>query len=219
MGFLVGYFATVIVGLIPVNNDFVPANEGITIYVASNDVHADIIVPVETSIIDWRRHFPNSQFQADIRHMSHLAVGWGDRGFYLDTPRWKDLKVRTAVNAMLLPSQTVMHVQYFGRPKTNSSCKSIKISTAAYAKLVDFIQQSFAEPTESRRRIDFSYTAWDAFYAARGRYHLFNTCNCWVGRALKRIGVTTPWFAPLPNTVLWYLPQGDAEQQNDTIQP
>ena len=48
------YLLVLLVGLIPVNNDFEPTNDGITVYVVSNAVHAEVIVPKTTDVVDWR---------------------------------------------------------------------------------------------------------------------------------------------------------------------
>ena len=42
--------AILVVGLIPVNNDFQPTEDGIQIFLVSNAVHADIILPVSTKL-------------------------------------------------------------------------------------------------------------------------------------------------------------------------
>ena len=207
---LLAYLVCVVIGFIPVNNDFEPAEDGVTIYVASTAVHSDIIVPAKTETIDWRDHFEAKDFRAP-RSPSHVAIGWGDRGFYLDTPTWSDLKASTAINAMLLPSQTVMHVQFL---TPHESYVPVSITTEQYELLVDFIRGSFiADEDASFKPIgqSYSYGRFDSFYEANGRYHAFNTCNCWTGRGLKKSGVRVGWFTPLSGTVLWYLPRQAAD--------
>lgn len=204
--FLLFYVLAVLCGLIPVNNNYrPPQTDGVTIYVRSNAVHADIILPVVHNVIDWRNQFPLTDFQDDVGRFEYVAIGWGDRGFFLKTPEWKDLRWTTTANAILWPSDTVMHVQYT-TPESNDSCRAVTISCKDYEKLVKYVLKSFASTPDKRTRLDYSYNRRDAFYNALGKYHMFHTCNCWVGRGLKVGGVRTPWFSPLPKTVLWYLP-------------
>ena len=94
------YVLILVVGLIPVNNDFVSSEDGIKLYVVSNAVHADIIVPTTTSVVDWYATFGNAKFTKDVSDQSHVAFGWGDRGFFLETETWDDLKLSTAANAL-----------------------------------------------------------------------------------------------------------------------
>ena len=45
------YLLLLIVGLIPVNNDFRSASDGIEIFISSNGVHADVVVPFERILL------------------------------------------------------------------------------------------------------------------------------------------------------------------------
>lgn len=71
----------ILVGLLPVNNDFVPTPNGVEIFVISNAVHTDLVLPLETAGIDWKRQIGEMDFAKDIDGHSHLAFGWGDQGF------------------------------------------------------------------------------------------------------------------------------------------
>ena len=203
---LFGYVGITLLGLFPVNQDFEPAPNGVRVYVYSGEVHSDIIVPVTNEVIDWRTIFPPEHFKAKTSGIRYVSIGWGDRGFFLNTPRWSDLTFSTAANATLLPSKTVLHVA-FTTPRENESCREVMISADQYRKLVRFIRRALRQDVNGKpMRIDKSYHRYDAFYEANGTYHLFNTCNCWVAHGLRQAGVRTVRFAPMPKTVLWYLP-------------
>ena len=204
---LLGYAGLVLLGLFPVNHDFKPDPNGVKVYVYSGSVHSDIIVPVTNEVMDWRTIFEPKHFKSETSRIKYVSIGWGDRGIFLNTPRWSDLTLSTAANAMLLPSGTVLHVA-FETPRANKNYRAVSISREQYAELVTFVQDTLKRDQSGKLiRIDKSYHRYDAFYEANGNYHLFNTCNCWVGRGLKRAGVKTAWFAPMPKTVLWYLPK------------
>ena len=100
---LLGYAGIALVGLFPVNQDFTPDPDGVKIYVYSGNVHSDIIVPVTNEVMDWRTIFEADHFKSKTSGISYVSIGWGDRGFFLNTPRWSDLTLSTAANAMLLP--------------------------------------------------------------------------------------------------------------------
>ena len=51
------YLAILLVGLIPVNNDFVQTEGGVKLYLVSNAVHTDVIVPKSNQVIDWEEEF------------------------------------------------------------------------------------------------------------------------------------------------------------------
>ena len=200
------YIAVNLIGLIPVNNDFVPTEDGVQLFVASNAVHADIIVPKSNEVFDWTEAFADANFLGDISQESHVAIGWGDRGFFLETPTWDDLKLSTATNALLLPSDTCVHVS-FTRPEFYPNATPVTVSMEQYEQLVEFINETFKmNASGNRSQIEgYAYSRTDAFFDAHGRYHIFNTCNSWAGRALKRAGVRTPWSSPLPKTPMLYI--------------
>lgn len=203
------YLILVVFGLIPVNNDFAPAPDGIEIFVSSNPVHADVIIPLVSDVYDWRREFSERCFSGETSHASHAAIGWGDRGFFLNTPRWSDLTVGTASQAMLWPSETCLHVRMLSNIRRGDSTRSVRITEQQYRKLIEFISSSFRRDRQGRpiQIAGASYQSNDAFFEAVGTYHAANTCNSWVGRALKAAGVRVGWFTPLPKTVFLYLPQ------------
>lgn len=200
------YVGVLVVGLLPVNNHFRPTPDGVRIYLVSNAVHADLILPVRNESIDWSSQFSKTRFVGDVSGQTHVALGWGDKGFYLETQTWNDFKLSTAANALLLPSSSCLHVDYI-HPQNYSDKVAITISQEQYTKLVAFIQETFARDSEGEiiQIQGYAYSTTDAFFEARGSYHLFNTCNSWIGRALKKAGVRTPWYSPMPKTPMLYL--------------
>lgn len=77
------------------------------VYISSSGMHIDIIL--HHSDIDDRLSseiFP-------IRNTQYFAFGWGDKGFYLETPAWSELKLSVAMRAMLIPSSTAMHITQY----------------------------------------------------------------------------------------------------------
>ena len=203
---VLGYFGILLFGLIPVNNDFRAAENGTQIYIVSNAVHADIIVPKTSAVIDWSERFGASEFSEDINNKSHVAFGWGDREFFLETETWDDFKLSTAVNALLLPSSSCIHVS-FVRPSDCRDAVAVTISKEQYERLAEFVESSF-RLNENGTYLQIpgeAYSTNDAFFSSAGRYHIMNTCNSWVGRGLKQAGVKTPWFSPMPKSPTLYI--------------
>lgn len=204
---VLGYGVFLLVGLFPINWDFTPAPDGVKIYVLSSLVHADIVVPIDHELCDWRTLFPREDFKADTSWATHVAIGWGDRGFYLETPRWEDLRPSTTLNAMFLPSYSVVHASCLTSPEQKPSAVAISVSRIQYAQLCRSLQESLAGNAQGVPIpiAGASYGNYDAFYEARGWYHCFSTCNSWVGRQLASAEVTTPLWTPLPGEPCLYL--------------
>lgn len=207
------YFLVVLVGLIPVNNDFEPTADGVEIIVTSTSYHADLVVPIRNETMDWRQHLPASDFTGDVSRANRVAFGWGNKEFYVDTRTWEEMSAGTLCRAVFWPSATCMHVEMWNDWVTPEAGGKTRISNEQYRRLVDHILSSFRRDEAGRfLRIEKgAYSSDDAFYHANGSYHGFNTCNCWVGDALKAAGVRAPWFTPLPKTVALYMPTAKAD--------
>ena len=200
------YLALCLIGLWPVNRRFRSADQGIEIFVITDDIHTEFVVPVVSDKMDWRRWFPADHFPARQPIKSHLSIGWGDRGFYLETPTWSDLTLAAALRASFWPTPTVVHVEYLDRPEPASDCRRLVLAPDNYERLVDHIRGSF-DLNHSRpiQIVGEHYRVTDAFYRARGSYHAFRTCNNWTGRGLRVCGVKCGLWTPLPRAVMFHL--------------
>ena len=203
------YGLFLLAGLIPVNNDFVEDPGGVEIFVISNEVHAEIIVPVKQPEHNWKSFFDHCDYQDKFGDSQYVGFGWGDRDFFVNTPTWGDLKFSTASRAAFLPTSCVMRVDLFPKQRhIPTTARSVSISNEQYQDLIGFIQSSFESGDACPIQLDEpGYAELDAFFHATGTYCALNTCNSWVGRALKTAGVRVGWQTPLPQTVFLYLPE------------
>src|SRR5690606_35736560 len=108
---LVYVLATLVLSYIPVNTN--PQKGDIVVYVNSNSVHTDIIVPVKNEVKDWTGQILYNETKANDTLAKYVAFGWGDKGFYLNTPKWSDLKASTAFNAAFYMGISAMHTRFY----------------------------------------------------------------------------------------------------------
>ena len=191
--------AVLLLPLIPVNSKPQKiANDSISIYILTNGVHTDVVVPVKTKQVDWSELIPFSDTTSK-QPMKYIAFGWGDKGFYLDTPEWKDLKASTAFKAAFWLGSSAMHTKFYNKLTENETCKKIEISPAEYQTLITYIKQSFKLDENGKVEFiptDMVYGKHDAFYEATGTYNIFFTCNTWASGALKSANQLAPlWTA------------------------
>ena len=172
----------------------------IEIFIASNGVHLDIILPVEN--ID-------PEFQKELKILNNtkfVAFGWGDKDFYINTPEWSDLTFCTAFKALFLKSKTAMHVTCF--QSSSQSWRCLKLCKSQSDLLNKYIENSFAK-TENGNLIKLDvegYSNFDCFFEAKGSFSFYKTCNIWVNKALKEIGVSTSVWSPFEFGILYHLP-------------
>ena len=213
--FFLGFFSLVglyillayLLPMIPVNNDFRESPDGIEVFLISNGVHTDICIPLESAEKDWSNFLGFESFQGNPEYFTYLSCGWGDKGFYLNTPTWADLTFSTAFTAAFLPSSTAMHITIFNeRPLTGENIKKVKVSPEQFSKIEGYIYQQF-ELLENRSILIDSYhypESNDNFYEARGYYSLFRTCNNWTNDVLKQAGIRTGLWTPFDSGILRY---------------
>ncbi len=197
----------VLLTVFPVNRDALVLNDGVEITIWSNGVHTDYILPIKSEDIDWREYFPFSHFRKVHSSVTHIAFGWGDKGFYLETPTWSELKISTAFNALFMMGSSAMHVTYIKKPKYSENGRRIFISSSQYTKLARYILNSFQTDSNNQRILIENQGYWDndAFYEAKGSYNIYNTCNEWTGTGLRKIGIKLGIWTPFAESIFFYL--------------
>lgn len=160
----------------------------IAIYIMTNGVHTDIVVPAVTEQINWTKEINyQNTLEADSTYQ-FLAIGWGDKKFYLETPEFSDLKLSNGLRAISGLSTSAMHTTYYKNIREDASCKKIMISHAQYKQLIEYILNSFKKDAAGHLinvKSNIHYDIGDAFYEAEGSYSVFKTCNTWANAALK----------------------------------
>ncbi|MBX0290519.1 TIGR02117 family protein [Hymenobacter sp. HSC-4F20] len=203
----VALYLAAAVGLsaIPVGRNNSPETGEIEAYILSNGVHTDIVVPVSTPQMDWTQLVSYSDTPAMDTTRSYIGFGWGDKGFYLNTPTWAELKPSTAVKAMFWLSTTAMHATFHHKPQEGPDCVRVQLTQAEYARLIAFIKNSFDYDTQGRTQYirGYSYGQHDAFYEAKRTYNLFYTCNTWANEGLKVAGQKAALWTPFEFGIFW----------------
>lgn len=194
--------AGLIGGAIPSNGGWRAPATGVHIFVESNGVHTGIIVPKVAAGVDWRG-VARAEDLRDPRFAGydHVEFGWGEKTFYLETPTWADVKLRTVLASAIGSTRTLMHVDHLPMPSARDGAREIVLSPTQYRRLVAYIRASFRDGGARYR----GYAGYDAFYEANGRYDAVRTCNSWTGDALRFAGVRVGAWTPFPVTVMgWF---------------
>ena len=171
----------------------------IPIYIYTNGVHTDIVMPVKNDLQDWSLKIPFADTKSKKTDYSYIGIGWGDKGFYLDTPTWADLKFSTAVKAAFWLSDSAMHCTYYRTMKEGEDCKMIMISRGQYENLVKYVEDKFDRDQNGNFMLILTNAVYgdnDAFYDAKGTYSFMYTCNTWSNNALKAAGQKAALWTP-----------------------
>ncbi|MCQ9635411.1 TIGR02117 family protein [Chryseobacterium sp. WG23] len=188
-----------LIPFIPVSAKDDGEKKDISIYIYTNGVHTDIVMPVKNDLQDWSLKIPFANLKSKKTDYNYIGIGWGDKGFYLDTPTWADLKFSTAVKAAFWLSDSAMHCTYYTTMKEGDDCKMIMISRSQYEKLVRFVEDKFDRDQNGNFILiptNAVYGDNDAFYDAKGTYSFLYTCNTWTNDALKVAGQKAALWTP-----------------------
>lgn len=202
---LVIYLTIIMLGALFPSSGKDQGDAEVQIFIQSNGVHTDVCMPTKTQWFDWSS-FIYPEWYPENKTYDYIAIGWGDKGFFLDTPTWAELKASTALEAIFLPSPCAMHVEYKDFiPQTGEMVFGEYISSENYLSLVKYVKASFKVDDDSPIFIPgTSYWGTDHFFEANGNYHMFNTCNSWTNGALKSAGLRTASFAAFPGVIVNY---------------
>jgi uncharacterized protein (TIGR02117 family) len=175
-----------------------PEQPAEVIYVVSHGWHAGLVLPSRTAAL---AHWP---LVSNTRLEEQVEVGWGERDYYMTSdPGWW-----LAVEAVLVPNESVLHLVWLNAPVEESFPGSeileIRLSATGMERLSRYIGDSFAR-NEHGQGIDLGAGLYgdSRFYLSREHYHAFNTCNVWVARALQDAGCPiSPVFAFTVNDLM-----------------
>ncbi len=190
---------SLILTYIPVEGEIEEAQKNNTIYLTTNGVHSDVILPRKLMIpelLKGQKYHPKEQY---------FAYGWGEENFFLNTPTWGELKFSTAFRAAFLESSTLMHVTRYNTKRERWI--AVQITEKQLQKLNTYILQTFDENDTGKQLIEgASYTPdRDNFYKAHGNYMFYKTCNSWTNTALKESDMKASLWTPFDFGVLrWY---------------
>jgi uncharacterized protein (TIGR02117 family) len=201
---LVYLAAALVGGIVPANWGWQPPERGIRIFVETNGVHTWIAMPTVTAEMDWRPLVPAADIRDPEAAGDYVAIGYGNREFYLNTPAWKDLTVKRALGAAFGNGPSLVHVYHERTPSPGKLERPIMLTSDEYRRLTAYIADSFERDRSGGTipLIDRGYGSNDVFYEARGRYNMIYTCNQWAGAALRTAGVRMGVWTPFSQGVM-----------------
>ncbi len=191
---------------IPRNPEWQEPREGIEILLGTNGVHTELVLPLATPEMDWRPVFPAADLAVPGRDYTHVAVSWGEKEVFLNTPTWWDLSPVTVLRIVGVGGEGLLHVAHYVRPAPSADFRPIRLSRIEYERLVAAIRRSL--PRGERVRYP-GYGPHDVFYEAPGEYTATRTCNQWTSDVLADAGVRTGWWTPFAGGVMKWAPAAE----------
>ena len=159
------------------------AGSSTAVHVVSNGWHSGLVLqPAQLSASVWPE-------VADFAGSRYVELGWGDAAAYtadhLTTGLGLGAAFHSTASALYLAAFTApLHERF-----ESLDVVMVPLEPPALDALARFIRQSFARDRWGHViRLGPGSFEESAFYLATDRYHVFNTCNTWVARALRSAG-------------------------------
>jgi uncharacterized protein (TIGR02117 family) len=154
-----------------------------SVSIAHDSWHAAIVLSksdISANAMPELADFPQAQF---------IEFSWGDKDYFPNP----DAGIFSALKAAFWSSGSVLHVVGVTADVKNfyptAEIVELQLSAPAYARLQDFIAQTFLRPGAGRAQPSAGLFANSRFYPATHKFSLVKTCNTWVAEALESAGL------------------------------
>lgn len=168
------------------------------VYLSTNGVHTDFIVPIHSDLFDWEKELDMHQALQVDTFQTHFAIGWGDKNFFLKTKNWSDLTAGTAFKAMFGLGDGAMHlVLCCPKDLDQTTIRKILLTRNQFLQLTNYIKDSFKGKFGSHQRIlEHPYGDYHFYFDSKYTYSMVYTCNSWTNDGLKAAGQKACYWTP-----------------------
>jgi len=173
-----------------------------SVFLMKSGIHVDFLLPISNEFKDWQKEFPISNTRSKDSTYKKIAIGWGSKDFYMNTPTWDDLTLKIFLISNFGLGSSAIQVKYYTDtlPK-DSKITSLKLSRNQYKKLVKYIETSLKRSKTNNSSFILPknpkvLTENNSFYDAKQTYSLLLTCNTWINNGLKASGQKACLWTP-----------------------
>ncbi|MEN3792491.1 TIGR02117 family protein [Fulvimarina sp. MAC3] len=170
------------------------------ILILANAIHTDLALPLDEATRNAFGFVETAGLPIGRPDARWLLIGWGGEQFYVNTPNWSDLEVLPVVQS-ILGDRSVLRVGLMGPIEPDAAFgRTVSLTDTQYRNLIDAIVKSFQTDAAGQKSALAvpGYGAFDRFYPSKGRFQVLFGCNTWTGEMLRKAGLTTGLWTPLP---------------------
>lgn len=207
--FLLALFGAFIPAL---RDDVGPQSNARTIILVQGPIHYDILLPLDDDTRATFDFLSEAGVRIDAFNGAWLSVGWGSEAFYTTAGSYSDITLGAVMKAVT-GDNSVLRFEVYGPVPIHRDLHRISLSEAQLEVLRAKIRN------QVRSSVPLSITGFsnaDAFFPAKGRFNIFQTCNVWVGDMLAgaglEIGIWTPTPFAISLSLRW---NGHLDRTND----
>ncbi|MBF9044875.1 DUF2459 domain-containing protein [Rhodobacterales bacterium HKCCE4037] len=195
------FLAAAIGGLLPGRMAEIAPGDDMEIGLLFGPIHVDFLLPADARTRAAMGFASAAGVPVDEPRVEHFIVGWGARDFYTTAGTYADITLGATARAVT-GDASVLRVDVAGAIPASFNYPRLRLSAAQYEALLDQIVATVDGPP----LLGVGFTGTDGFVEAEGRFHIFRTCNTWVGRVLRGAGIDAGTWTPTPYSLrlaLW----------------
>ena len=168
----------------------------VEIVVLEGLLHTDILLRATGEVRETFGFAREQGVPIDAPGLQWLSVGWGSRAFYTTAGSYSDIEP-SAVWKAVTGDDAVLRVVGFGALVDGPDVRRLRVTRTGYERLLAFVRATLSRgPVGRPIPVNASLQPGDAFYEAKGRFHIFNPCNEWTRKVLNQAGVQTGAWTP-----------------------
>jgi len=119
-----------------------------------------------------------------------IDIGWGDEEFY----QYPDFDWELAFKALFVPTPSTLRVEGISISRElyfdlSEIVLKLIVTDEQFVKILKYIDDTFYRKENQEILLSSKAGGQIIFYAAKGEYHLFNTCNTWLAKCLNNAGL------------------------------
>ncbi|WP_165352748.1 TIGR02117 family protein [Loktanella sp. IMCC34160] len=174
------------------------------VLLVAGPIHFDFLLPLDDPQVAAFSFAAEAGVPMDDPRARWLVVGWGSAAFYTTVGSYADV-APVAVWRAVTGDQAVMRFDVAGEVPDVPGVHRLSLSEGQFSALIQAIRADLGDVPDPLPLDGFNET--DAFFAARGHFSIFRTCNVWVGEKLRQAGVAFGRWTPTPYSVrlsLWW---------------
>lgn len=119
-----------------------------------------------------------------------IDIGWGDEEFY----QYPDFDWELAFKALFYPTPSTLRVEGISISRElyfdlSEIVVRLLVTDSQFNAILKYIDNTFYRDEFGEKILSNRASGQIIFYAANGKYHLFNTCNTWLARCLRNAGL------------------------------
>jgi uncharacterized protein (TIGR02117 family) len=185
-------------GLVPGRAAEIVATGGppVEIGLIAGPIHYDLLLPATPGTRAALGFAAVADVPIDAAGVAHILIGWGARDFYTTAGSFAQMRPGPIWRAVS-GDASVLRIDVVGPIGPAADYPRLTLDPAQY----DALLQAIAATATERAIPGAGHTPTDGFVEARGRFHIFRTCNTWISDVLRAAGVPMGLWTPTPYAV------------------